>query len=239
MQRKKPKLFRKLVYRGELELLTGLRVGASKESGQIGSVDLPVVRRVDNRQPYIPGSSIKGKLRSLLRLAHGESEVRFDNDHEAAQSVTLELFGGGGNSGHASRLIVRDAYLTRKSAEMLMESDATDMPFTEVKFENSINLVTGTAEHPRQIERIPAGAVFELEMIVNVVDEADASENQVDLLEKKLCESLQSALNLLKNDYLGGMGSRGYGQVAIRGMEQPCYILSPENEWAAPANSTK
>jgi CRISPR-associated protein Csm3 len=239
MQRKHPKLFRKLVYRGEITLLTGLRVGASKDTGQIGSVDLPVVRRVDNRQPYIPGSSIKGKLRSLLRLAHGELEKDFKSESAAQASKTLDLFGGGGDHGHASRLMVRDAYLNTKSVKMLIDSDATDMPFTEVKFENSIDLVSGKAEHPRQIERIPAGAVFELEIIINVVAEADATEAEVAQIENGFKKTLQSALSLLKHDYLGGMGSRGYGQVEITGMSEPKYVLQADNAWTQTVNDMK
>jgi CRISPR-associated protein Csm3 len=64
--------------------------------------------------------------------------------------------------------------------------------------------VKGTAEHPRQMERIPAGVFFDVEFVVNVWD---------DDKEKDLLDLLQKGINALENDYLGGSGSRGYGQI--------------------------
>ena len=114
------------------------------------------------------------------------------------------------NKGVPSRLIVRDAYLSSSSSQEIRESEFTDMPFTEVKFENIINRVRGTAEHPRQIERIPAGAKFEVEFIINIIsdNEQEAYEN-----EQEFIELLEAGFRLLEDDYLGGSGSRGYGQV--------------------------
>lgn len=193
------KLIKKLAFRGELELITGLHIGDSSENVQIGGVDKVVVRRRDNRQPYVPGSSLKGKIRSLLEQSEGAATVG------ASRGQINELFGFA-EKNLPSKLIVRDAYLTAESVKSLKDSDFLDYPFTEVKFENSIKRLTGTAENPRKIERVPAGAKFCVEIILNVW-ENDPKEDYVKLLEK--------GIRLLHGDYLGGNGSRGYGQVML------------------------
>ena len=92
-----------------------------------------------------------------------------------------------------------------ESKKALDESDYTDMPYSEVKFENTINRVTGKADNPRQTERVPAGTFFDLEIVINVWDNDADGKKSVTLLEK--------GIKALENDYLGGSGSRGYGQV--------------------------
>lgn len=193
------KLIKKLAFRGELELITGLHIGDSSENVQIGGVDKVVVRRRDNRQPYIPGSSLKGKIRSLLEQSEGAPSVG------ASKGDINKLFGFAKDN-LPSKLIVRDAYLTPESVEDLEKSDFLDYPFTEVKFENSIKRLTGTAENPRKIERVPAGAKFDVEIILNLWKD-DKKEVYTKLLEK--------GIQLLHGDYLGGNGSRGYGQVQL------------------------
>lgn len=202
------KLFKKIIYRGKLSLISGLHIGDSKETTDIGGVDSPVVRRKDNNEPYIPGSSIKGKMRSLLDIAHGREDTTKDGIHPIGK-----LFGNiDRNNGVPSRLIVRDSYLTRESSQLISESSFTDMPFTEVKFENIINRVKGTAEHPRQIERVPSGAEFDIEFIINIIaeNETEAARNEIEFT-----KLFKSGIELLQDDYLGGSGSRGYGQVKI------------------------
>lgn len=205
------KLEKKIFITFELELLTGLHIGDSKEKIEIGGVDNPVVRRKDNNEPYIPGSSIKGKLRCLLDQVYGvnpSGDCRIDN-YKDDSKVIAELFGASSvkdKEGIPSRLIVRDAYLTKEWAEKLKNSEFTDMPYTEIKWENVIDRIKGVAEHPRQMERIPAGARFELQLVINIFKDDD---------EKKLLELLKKGINLLEDDYLGGSGSRGYGQVKI------------------------
>ncbi len=206
------KLYKKIIITAELELLTGLHIGDSKENAEIGSIDSPVIRRKDNNQPYIPGSSLKGKIRSLLEVRAGISDI-----NKASNPINA-LFGWSTkNDGNPSRIIVRDAYLTKESAELLKNSAYTDMPYTEVKYENTINRITGTAEHPRQIERVPAGAKFQVEFIINIIgDETqDVAQIQTDFL-----NLIEQGINLLKYDYLGGSGSRGYGQIKFHNWKQ-------------------
>lgn len=203
------KLYKKIIRKGTLTLLTGLHIGDSKENTDIGGVDSPVVRRKDNNQPYIPGSSIKGKMRSLLDIAHGYT------DTTRKQTVIGELFGSIAENGNPSRLIVRDAYLTTESAELLSSSEFTDIPFTEVKMENVIDRVSGTAKHPRQIERVPAGSVFDVEFVLNIIADTDAQAKEN---EQKLLKLFDAGIRLLEDDYLGGSGSRGYGQVKFQSL---------------------
>ncbi|HMQ83999.1 MAG TPA: type III-A CRISPR-associated RAMP protein Csm3 [Saprospiraceae bacterium] len=193
------KLLKKIAFRGELELITGLHIGDSSENVQIGGVDKVVVRRRDNGQPYIPGSSLKGKIRSLLEQSEGAIAVGASKGH-------INKIFGFAKDNLPSKLIVRDAYLTKDSAELLKKSDFLDYPFTEVKFENSIQRLRGIAENPRKIERVPAGAKFAVEIILNVW------END---LEEEYIEVLRKGILLLHADYLGGNGSRGYGQVEL------------------------
>ncbi len=199
------KLYKKIFYKGTLTLITGLHIGDSKETTDIGGIDSPVVRRKDNNQPYIPGSSIKGKIRSLLDIAHGKADTTNDGIH-----IIGKLFGNiSSNAGVPSRLIVRDAYLSTTSSSAIANSSYTDLPFTEVKFENTINRITAVA-NPRQIERVPAGAEFEVEFVINIIADNDA---EATANEKSFTQLFQSGIKLLEDDYLGGSGSRGYGQV--------------------------
>jgi CRISPR-associated protein Csm3 len=207
-----------------MELLSGLHIGDSKDNVEIGGVDSPVVRRKDNNEPYIPGSSLKGKIRALLEIATGsnaECDFKRKSYSEEGKNIPL-LFGAAGDDGYPSRLIVRDAYLTSKYdnegeliggwACKLRDSEFTDMPYTEVKFENVINRIKGTAEHPRQIERIPAGAVFNVEFIINIITE-NGSDDESKRFHSEFIDLLKSGIRLLEDDYLGGSGSRGYGRV--------------------------
>jgi len=201
------KLIKKVFITGNMNLITGLRVGDSKENVEIGGVDAPVVRRKDNNQPYIPGSSIKGKIRCLLELVKGENP---DSNAKQTGSDICKLFGaadaGDNRPGNPSRLIVRDAYMNAVSADKLRDSEFTDMPYTEVKAENSIDRIKGNANNPRSFERIPAGTDFDVNFIIDIF-EGDEESTLIDLF--------KSGIKLLESDCLGGSGSRGYGQVKL------------------------
>lgn len=233
------KLIKKIVYQYEMELITGLRIGDSKENVEIGGVDAPVVRRKDNQQPYIPGSSIKGKIRCLLELAKG---INADSECRNTGDIIQELFGAAEGKDEKdkngekketrpsipSRLIVRDAYLTKEWEEKLANSEFTDMPYTEIKAENKINRLTGTAESPRFFERIPAGAKFNVEFVINIFE--NDKEN--------LSKLLQEGIKLLELDYLGGSGSRGYGQVKFEKKCECEYGINVNENGIASINKT-
>ena len=202
------KLVKKIKITTTIELLTGLHIGGSKENVEIGGIDLPVIKlATKENQPYIPGSSLKGKMRCLLEQAYG---ITKHGDEGNDNGTIRKLFGftEGNKNAQPSRLIVRDAMLTPESKIMFEESDNLDMPFTENKFENTIDRVKGTAGSPRQIERVPAGAEFLAEFVINVWgDEND---------EKTMIKTFKDGIAMITNDYIGGSGSRGYGQIIFK-----------------------
>lgn len=205
------RLIKKIKISAQLELISGLHIGDSKENVEIGGVDNGIIRRKDNFEPYIPGSSLKGKIRSLLEQNAGENA---DGKFKDKGSPISKLFGSTENrngreivgKGNASRIIVRDAYLNSDSVDKMNDSEFMDLPYSEIKFENTINRILGKADNPRQQERVPAGAIFEVELIVNIFE----NDNQEELL-----YTLKKGIQLLELDYLGGSGSRGYGQVVF------------------------
>ena len=190
---------------GSIKLLSGLHIGDSKENAEIGGVDSPVIRRKDNKRPYIPGSSLKGKMRCLLEQKEGAAEVGAGSD------LLNSLFGitesKRGRQARLSRLIVRDADMNEDSATAFSEVE-TDMPYSEIKFENTIDRVKGAAKRGglRQIERVPAGAIFDVEFILNIYEGDDKT---------ALLDYFNQAHLLLENDYLGGSGTRGYGNIEM------------------------
>jgi len=202
------KLRKKIILKSQMTAESGLHIGDSKESMEIGGVDLPVVRRKDDNVPYIPGSSIKGKLRSLWEISLGENANSKFESYVSSEGQFLERIFGSKN--FPSRIIVRDADMNSDSKEKLSNSDFTDLPYTEIKFENTINRILGKAENPRQIERVPAGTKFDVEVIVNIVDEDNFTMSDK---EESIVNLLKNNFKLLENDYLGGSGSRGYGRV--------------------------
>jgi len=195
------KLIKKYTINTEMEIKTGLHIGGSSDSVEIGGVDNPVIRKSLDNIPYIPGSSIKGKIRCLLEQINGASDV-------GNIDAINEVFGfSDKDRGKPSKLIVRDAYLTDESKKILEESEYTDMPFTEVKSENRIDRVSGTASDPRRMERVPAGVKFDVEFVINVWDNEEDGQKSLNLIKE--------GLKALELDYLGGSGSRGYGKVAF------------------------
>ena len=205
-------LLGKILFTGTIEVVTGLHIGASKDSLAIGSVDSPVIRDPISRRPYIPGSSTKGKLRSLLERAKGLPYDRRGGGeiyrHECTNPTcpVCRLYGStGGNEGRnmPARLSVRDSFLTEPSVQELEKID-TGLQYTEWKFENGLDRITAAA-NPRQLERVPAGAQFNFEIVYDV----ETSDKEV----KEDMDSLLSSLSLLEDDALGGHGSRGYGKI--------------------------
>jgi len=203
------KLEKKIEITGKIICKTGLHIGGSITSLSIGGIDKTVVRNPLDNKPYIPGSSLKGKLRALFQIANGYVEKLEKPIGEVEYGPTTdkpdaELFGNasGDKNQIPSRIIIRDCILL--NGEEILEK--TEMPYTEVKTEVVIDRITSKA-NPRQIERVPAGAEFSLNIILNIWEQ-DNNKNE-------LLKNLFQALELLKDDYLGGSGSRGYGQVSI------------------------
>ena len=214
-------LVKKIKINTSITLITGLHIGGNSENVEIGGIDNPVVKLASKGDvPYIPGSSLKGKMRCLLEQAAGAPKVGLDAKVNNLFGITESKANNTENQ--PSKIIVRDAMLSDDSKKMLLDCDNLDMPFTENKFENVIDRVKGIAQHPRQTERVPAGAEFNAEFIINVWDDDD---------EQELVALFEKGIRLLENDYLGGSGSRGYGQIKFGEMKRT--ELSDANNWKA------
>lgn len=228
-----PTLKGKVVLQARIQALTGLRIGAERAGLQIGGLDNPVLRDPVTQRPYIPGSSLKGKMRSLLTRALGKPlkhlvrgrgntpdiRIHWCEPHEYMQDgvpcILCRTFGAAGQRAQEPvRLIVRDALL-RDELEVPDEGGgvrrvrwvevSTDLPYTEVKWEAAIDVITAAA-NPRPMERVPPGALFEAELLLSVYDGHD----------RECLRTLLLGMRLLEDDYLGSSGSRGYGRIAFR-----------------------
>jgi len=218
----------------DIQALTGLHIGGTEAGIEIGGVDKTVIRDPLTNRPYIPGSSLKGKLRSLLEKYRGlkqNQRIGEGNIHscgaeyrEKEEQITkgkaeyqgcdvCQVFGVPGERPFSTptRLVVRDVPMSQESADLLEASGRTDLPYTEVKTEVSIDRVTSAA-NPRQMERVPAGTIFKSAELVYSLYQGDDCDLGRDIARlKTVVESLQ----LLEDDYLGGLGSRGSGKVRL------------------------
>ncbi|MDU5417116.1 type III-A CRISPR-associated RAMP protein Csm3 [Peptoniphilus harei] len=202
-------MYSKLEITGKIKVMTGLHIGGSKEFSAIGAVDSPVMRDTYSNMPFIPGSSLKGKLRFLLQEKYGKKARDEKTNHNDDDLRVKRLFGSSNDKNNEkpikSRLYFSDSFISN-------EKDLNEMgieQLTEVKFENTINRFTAIA-NPRQIERVIRGTEFDMSVIYNA-DKEDEIEEDI--------KNLKEAFELLEYDYLGGNGSRGYGRVKIENLE--------------------
>jgi CRISPR-associated protein Csm3 len=210
-------LVKKIKINTSITLITGLHIGGNSENVEIGGIDNPVVKLASKGDvPYIPGSSLKGKIRCLLEQVYHSPKI-------GSNQEVNNLFGYSGTK-QPSKLIVRDAMLSEESKKMLSECGNLDMPYTENKIENTIDRVQGATIKGgiRQTERVPAGAEFNAEFIINIWD---------DDKEEELMALFKKGIQLLENDYLGGSGSRGYGQIKFGEVVKT--ELSEDSSWNA------
>lgn len=200
-------MYSKIQISGKIEVVTGMHIGGSDVFSAIGAVDSPVVKDSRTNLPMIPGSSLKGKIRTLLAKTYNETVVQPDDD---APCIVRLL--GNAKKGHVtpSRILFSDMLLG--NAEELYGQDVQSL--TEVKFENSINRQTAVA-NPRQIERVIRGAEFDLDLIYTADDMEEAAEDM---------KLLAEGMNLLQYDYLGGNGSRGYGKVKFHDVKADAVV---------------
>ena len=206
---------------GIIKTVSGLHIGAGKDNMEIGGMDQPIIKNPITGAPYIPGSSLKGKMRALLEIYYfiDRPETRKDVASEKGlpcgcgkrDCPACVIFGPGPSSDKKTmetgptRLIVRDAVLTSVDQEAF---DKGALPM-EVKYENIIHRVKGIAEHPRPLERVPAGVCFDFSMSFKVFEGDDA----------KLIDYVYKGLRLIELDALGGCGSRGCGQVRFENLD--------------------
>ena len=197
--------FAKIKFSAQIRLETGLHIGGSDAFAAIGAIDSRVIKDPITSLPIIPGSSLKGKMRTLLAKVYNEKVAEKPSDDS---DILSRLFGNSNDERFKmGRLIFRDAFLS--NADELDSLGARS--YTEVKFENTIDRITAEA-NPRQIERAIRNSTFDFELIYEITDK---NENQVE----EDFKVIRDGLKLLELDYLGGSGSRGYGKVAFENLK--------------------
>ena len=199
---------------GNIELLSGLHIGGGDDTMKIGGIDNGVVKDINTNKPYIPGSSLKGKMRSLLEWDIGVvgigdggpfnskllSNPLFNDANKRKKALNLIKLFGNGKSDDKFNEITTITRISVGDCSLIDEG----LIVSEAKYENVIDRQKGTASNPRQTERVPAGVKFNFDIRIKVLDEDN---------EDELVAMVKRGLELIENDYLGGSGSRGYGRV--------------------------
>lgn len=204
------------VISGTLRCETGLHIGGSAEQIEIGGVDLPVIKHPITGEPFIPGSSLKGKMRSQLEKKEGKVNDKGEPCGCAKDDCKIcKVFGVHKSVKHnlgPTRILIRDAFFserTRNEYQTFLKEKGTS--YIERKTENIINRLTGTALHPRSQERVPSGAEFDIEIVLQLYDtDGDG---------KDLIEFVKEGLRQVQSTYLGGYGSRGSGKVSFHNIK--------------------
>ena len=211
----------KLLIKGTIKLITGLHIGTSGDFSAIGAVDTIVIRDSVTNKPMIPGSSLRGKMRYLLARTKYNSSLELE-DIKKEDDCIKRLFGSS-DPIITSRLQFQDILLSDKSIEELKDAEF-DLPYTEIKYENTIDRGTCVA-NPRQQERVPAGSEFDFRLIYNI-------ENTENMKKEVKCdfENILLMFGLLEDDYLGGHGTRGYGRVKFEDLKLIEKVYIKENE---------
>jgi CRISPR-associated protein Csm3 len=212
------KLLKYKKIKGQIKLVTGLHIGGSKEEIRIGETDNPVIKHPIDNFPYIPGSSLKGKVRTLLEW-HLDKVDEKGNVHgcKKPECPICRLFGTSEKETTAGpgRVLFRDCWLDKNSKEELRElKSEKGLLYVEEKYENVIDRTTGTTKKGglRQMERVPSGMAFDFELDYRIFDmDGDKGETDEDYF-----YYIKKGLQLLQNDALGGSGSRGYGKIEFK-----------------------
>lgn len=197
---------------GVVHCLSGLRVGGSDELLQIGGTDLTCIKHPVTLRPYIPGTSIKGKMRSELEQQLGKFGGR-DNSEPCGckqrDCLVCRVFGPHKQARHdlgPTRIVVRDAACMRGGE-------------TELKSENVIDRKTGTAMHPRKVERVVAGSEFAFRIGIQVWDLDDSCKHKDKTGGAVLVEFVKDGLRALQQTGIGSGVSKGSGEIEFRDLK--------------------
>lgn len=239
------RLYGRIFLTADIVAVTGLRIGGKPTSLQIGGLENVVLRDPLSQRPYIPGSSLRGKLRSLWEKAtnapqnftvrSGNPTVRIhtlDPNGQLNADEVCRIFGATGDANpngvrNPTRLIIHDTFMSDASAAALNEGGVTDQPYTETKWEAAIDRITSAAV-PRQMERVPAGTRFDnCRMIYSVFGAADVT-SAAPLPDIDWFFDIVTMMQLAEDDYLGSSGSRGYGQIAFENLRLGVRIVSSD-----------
>lgn len=198
------KLEKRIIISGTLEALTPLHIGSGKPEVEIGGVEMPVLTDPKD-QPYIPGSSLKGRVRaeteSIARKKGLEvcKPPQVDNmcgstkDSIDKLCVCCRIFGTAGRRiSFASKVKFRDAYPLDRVKALLERTGI------------AIDRETGTVARGAlyNIQAVPAGTKFGLEIVGE-----NLSDDELKLL--------KSALKSVEDSALGGSSTRGFGKIKI------------------------
>ncbi len=215
------KLLKNILISGKIYCETGLHIGGNKEIFDIGDIDNPVIKifLLDENEkntkvkeiPYIPGSSLKGRIRSLLEIKYGEYNIneKTGEGEPSTEGIIAKVFGKpaeksqGKNELEVTRVIFRDAYPTKDTLKMWENIELE----TEIKIENTIDRIAGKSRNLRKTERVLPGSEFEFEIILSVFENDNESE---------MLKLLLEGMRLLEDTYLGGSGTRGYGKIKFK-----------------------
>jgi CRISPR-associated protein Csm3 len=195
-------------FRGTLKVLgSGLRIGGSKDNPDIGETDNPIIRHPITKVPYVPGSSVKGKTRSLLESKYSADTQKTGLPCKCGDCLVCQLFGCGESRSikSPSRLVFRDCQATEDTRRAWEDAGVSSEVKTEVLIDRNKGLSYGRIG-PRTTERIPAGSDFDFAFSLRYFEGDDLA---------GYLSFLAEGFELLEKHYLGGSGSRGYGQVAV------------------------
>lgn len=209
-------MYAKIQITGTIEVLTGMHIGGSSAFAAIGAVDSPVIKDTRENIPMIPGSSLKGKMRTLLaKEINTDVACKPENDDERI----TRLFGTA-KKDNVKRSRIQIADMVMVNCDEIRSFGIQSL--TEIKFENTINRATAVA-NPRQIERVIRGSEFDMDIIYEV-------ENIDELIDD--IKLLAEGMRLLQYDYIGGSGSRGYGKIKFKDIQADTVIgeIAPELE---------
>ncbi len=222
MEKEEMKLHGKLIISGKVVAETGLHIGGTTTALDIGGMDNPIIKDAKG-VPYIPGSSLKGKMRALLEKSKYPLRKEEEKDGKGYFTKTIHVFKDSNKTDEIIKIfgmpaekskeqvrgIFRDSHLDEKEFENNKKElfKNLELEYTEGKWEVSIDRITSKPPFgPRQLERVPKGARFDFEIILNIYKNED----------KELLKTILEGMKLIEDDYLGGSGSRGSGRVSFQ-----------------------
>jgi CRISPR-associated protein Csm3 len=226
------------VITGTIHCLSGVRIGGNNNVIEIGTIDNPIIRNPLTNHPYLPGSSLKGKMRSSLELglrAGAPPKIGLqlprlvttqrDGKNEMApcacgRCVVCKLFGSGDNKTNfePTRLLFRDCSLTPDSVQTLINAAReSGVFFAEIKPGIRMNRATNSVAKGAffNFERIPEGIEFNFELVLRLYGDLDKDEDRAGYH-----KVIDFGLQLLEKEGIGGKISAGYGKIEFRGLKR-------------------